>query len=247
MTRPELVLFDLDGTLLDGAGLPGAMRATCTVLAERLPGVEADDLVAANTAVWQRLWPEVEDEYQLGGRSGDALVLLAWRETLRAVGSDDPGLLGAAAEEWQRQQCRTFRAFGDVLPAFAELDAARLRIGMITNGSGTVQRLKLRTVGLLQRLDPLVISSEVGLRKPDPQIFEVALHRAGVQPDAAWFVGDNLWHDIAPAAGAGLRTAWIDRRPEATPLDPSWPQPDEAIRSLEHLLPLMHGRAQDPL
>lgn len=239
MRRPGLVLFDLDGTLLDGSGLPGAMRATCEALAPLVPDAAADDLVAANTAAWALLWPDVEDDWMTGGRTGDDIGEEVWRATLQACGSEDPAVLATALRDWEAQQRRAFRLFDDALPALDGLAADGIRVGLVTNGSSSVQRLKLEAVGLRDRFDPLLISGEVGVRKPDPELFGIALHRAGVRPEDAWYVGDNLWHDVAPAAEAGLRTVWIDRHDLEA--EASWPQPDLVLASLAGLLP-----AQDP-
>jgi len=236
---PALVLFDLDATVLDGSGLPEALRATCAVVAAELPGVSIDDLVAANTAVWERTWPDVEDAYMLGGRSGDDISRNAWRDTLAACGSHDQALLDRAWSEWEARERASFRLFADVLPTLAALEDKGVRIGMVTNGAGTVQRDKLDAVGLTSRFDPLVISSEVGAKKPDPVIFEVALHAAGVPAADTWFVGDDLWHDTPGALATCIRTIWLDRH--GTALPPDGPQPDAVIASLADLL----GSAED--
>jgi len=78
-------------------------------------------------------------------------------------------------------------------------------------------------MGLAERLDVAVFSSEVGRRKPDPLIFRTALDRLGVEPGNALFVGDSLEADIAGAAGFGMRTVqavWF----RADPAD--GPEPD---------------------
>ena len=231
---PALVLLDLDGTLLDGDGLPAAMRATCDALAGGLTGVTADTLVAANTAAWGRIWPDVEDDYMLGGRRGDEVGRDAWRETLSACGVHGPAVLELAVATWDREERASFRLFPDVLPVLDALRDSGVRIGMVTNGAASVQRDKLATVGILDRFDPLVISSEAGAKKPDPAIFEVALSASGVAAADTWFVGDNLRHDMPGALTAGIRAIWLDRR--GVLLRPEWPQPDAVIASLAELL-----------
>ncbi|MFD1722007.1 HAD family hydrolase [Amnibacterium endophyticum] len=237
MAPPRLVLFDLDGTLLDGSGLPAAMRRTCEAIAADLPGVSADDLVAANTAAWQRLWPEVEDDWMLGGRDGDAVAAEIWRAALTAVGADDPRLLTATLHRWTEEERAMFRLYDDVLPALDAVEGTGARIGLLTNGAGTVQRRKLAATGLGERFDPLVISGEIGLRKPDPEVFGVALHRASIGAHDAWYVGDNLWHDVAPARAAGLHAVWVDRH-DIAPED-GWPRPDAAVTTLAALPALL--------
>lgn len=224
------MLFDLDGTVLDGSGLPEAMRRTCAALATALPGVAADDLVAANTAVWERLWPEVEDDYMLGGRAGSAVGRDAWRATLASCGVHDPAALELAIATWDREERASLRLFPDVLPTLEGFAARGVRIGMVTNGAATVQRDKLAALGIADRFDPLVISSEAGVKKPDPAIFEIALAAAAVPAADAWFVGDNLWHDVPGAVAAGVHAVWLDRHGVQRQAD--WPQPDRVVGSL---------------
>lgn len=227
-----LILFDLDGTLVDDSGLPAALRATCERIAAGT-GIPADDLVAANGAVWQELWPEVEEDYLLGFDAGPAILREAWRGTLARCGVREAAALDAAIGVWAEEERRAFRLYADVLPALDRLRSTGTRIGMITNGAAAVQRGKLDAVGLLDAFDPLVISSEAGVRKPDAAIFEHALVLAGAVADETWFVGDNLWHDVQAAKDSGLRAAWIDRA--GRPLDPAWPRPDRVLRSLSEL------------
>jgi putative hydrolase of the HAD superfamily len=230
---PALVLFDLDGTVLDGSGLPAAMEATCATLAAELPGVTADALIAANAAVWKRIWPDVEDDYMLGGRPGAEVSREAWRLTLADRGVHDAEALDRVVRVWDREERASLRLFPDALPAFAALEADGVRIGMVTNGAATVQRDKLDAVGLTGRFDPLVISSEAGFIKPDPRIFEVALAEADVPASETWFVGDNVWHDIPGADASGIRTFWLDRH--GAGLQTGAPQPDAVLRSLAEL------------
>ena len=231
----ELVLFDLDGTLLDGSGLPAAMRATCEAISA-LTGASADDLVAANTGAWQRRWPAVEDDYMLGGREGDVIVRETWRDALAACGVEVTAALDAAVAEWATHERASLRLFSDVLPLLADLDRRGVRIGMITNGAGVVQRAKLDAVRLTGRLDPLIVSGEVGVKKPDPRIFEIALHAAGAAPHETWFVGDHQWHDMQGALEVGMRAAWLDRAGGGP--DPDGPRPTRVIGSLAGLVPV---------
>ena len=79
-----------------------------------------------------------------------------------------------------------------------------MRVGLLSNGGSTTQRAKLRRLGL--RLDAVVISGEVGLRKPDPRIFRLALRRLMATPDEAIMIGDDSKLDLAPARALGMRT-----------------------------------------
>jgi putative hydrolase of the HAD superfamily len=83
-----------------------------------------------------------------------------------------------------------------------------LKTGLASNAFDPPDLLHadLRRMGLAERLDAAVFSSEVGKRKPHPLIFEVALQRLGVAADRALFVGDSLSADVAGAKGVGMTT-----------------------------------------
>jgi putative hydrolase of the HAD superfamily len=83
-----------------------------------------------------------------------------------------------------------------------------LKLGLVSNAldpPGLLHR-DLERLGVAERLDVAVFSSEVGWRKPHPAVFERALTALGVAPDVALFVGDTLAADIAGAAALGMRT-----------------------------------------
>ena len=83
-----------------------------------------------------------------------------------------------------------------------------LKLGLVSNAIDPPELLHrdLEQLGVAQRLDVAVFSSEVGRRKPDPAIFERALDALGVAPERALFVGDRLATDVAGAAALGMKT-----------------------------------------
>jgi putative hydrolase of the HAD superfamily len=83
-----------------------------------------------------------------------------------------------------------------------------LKLGLVSNAFDPPELLHrdLATLGIAERLDVAVFSSEVGRRKPDPAIFERALAALGVDASESLFVGDTLATDIAGAAALGIHT-----------------------------------------
>jgi putative hydrolase of the HAD superfamily len=93
----------------------------------------------------------------------------------------------------------------------ALLDALRergLRTGLVSNSMDPpwILRRDLEEQELAERLDTTVFSSEIGLRKPRPEIFLLALERLGVAADQSLFVGDRLHADVRGARDVGMRT-----------------------------------------
>jgi putative hydrolase of the HAD superfamily len=101
------------------------------------------------------------------------------------------------------------RQMGDSTHAL--LDSLRdrgLKLGLVSNVFDPPALLHedLAQMGLAERLDTAVFSSEVGRRKPDPLIFETALERLEVEPGRALFVGDRRYEDVRGASELGMRT-----------------------------------------
>ncbi len=109
-----------------------------------------------------------------------------------------------------------------MLDAVAAVRAAGLKTGLLSNSWGTTLYPRER---LAELFDVSVISGEVGLRKPDPAIFELTTRRLGVPADRCVFVDDHPGH-LTSAAEAGMTTV-LHREPART------------ISELESLLGLM--------
>lgn len=81
-------------------------------------------------------------------------------------------------------------------------------LGLIANQSpGTEQRL--HKYGIAEFFGLILASAELGIAKPDPAIFALALDEAGCRPDQAWMIGDRLDNDIRPAKMASWHTIRI--------------------------------------
>ena len=101
-------------------------------------------------------------------------------------------------------------------------------IGIVTNNAASEQRQKIAACRFDRHAGAIVISEEVGVTKPDPRIFRMALGRIGRTAGEAVMVGDAWATDIAGARSAGIRAVWFNRLGAASP-DPSVPE----IRALE--------------
>jgi putative hydrolase of the HAD superfamily len=93
----------------------------------------------------------------------------------------------------------------------ALLDSLRergLKLALVSNAfdPGWLLRRDLEQMGVADRLDFAVFSSEVGMRKPHPEIFRRALEAVGAEPERALFVGDRLYEDVRGAGELGMTT-----------------------------------------
>ena len=113
------------------------------------------------------------------------------------------------------------------------LRARGLKVGIVTNGWVDAQTRCLNRCDLTGRVDDVVISRAVGLSKPDPRIYALALERLGVQAAETWFVGDSPRNDVAGPQTAGLRAAFL---PTGHALNGE--RPDAVLRDLRDVLSL---------
>ena len=124
-----------------------------------------------------------------------------------------------------------FSPYPDVVPALRELRERGLTLVVASNWDCSLPEW-LRPAGILELVDGVVTSAEVGAVKPSPRVFQRALAVAGVDPARALHVGDKLDNDIKGAAAAGVRGVLLQR-------DGSPPPGIEAISSLSELAALL--------
>lgn len=120
----------------------------------------------------------------------------------------------AAAELFARfARADSWEVYPDVRETLAALRGQGLKLGIVSNWDHRLPDL-LQGLGLARLFDALVYSSEVGVEKPDPRIFESALRRLEIDPraaGAALHVGDGRLEDVEGAQAVGMRALHLTR------------------------------------
>jgi putative hydrolase of the HAD superfamily len=216
-----VVLFDFGGTL-DADGLPWKERFFRLYRAEGLalaPGDFDPAFYAADDALVGTIPPTLslrDTVFRLaravteGLRPGDGLL------AERVAGR----FLADALEHLRRNAPLLSRLRG------------RYRLGIVSNFYGNLPAV-CHNVGVGPLFSVIVDSAQVGLRKPDPRIFQRAVDELGTTPAAATFVGDSLARDMTGARAVGMGHIWLvgEGAEGAEPCCPG----DPVIRSLEDL------------
>jgi putative hydrolase of the HAD superfamily len=83
------------------------------------------------------------------------------------------------------------------------------QLGLVSNTEALLTAYDLKVLSFPERFDAIVLSSSVGVKKPDKRIFEIILGRLGAQPKDCVFVGDTFDDDIAGALNAGIDTVFL--------------------------------------
>jgi putative hydrolase of the HAD superfamily len=214
----EAVLFDWGDTLMEFRFseelMDTAFRAGLDALG-RDDLAPADDIRAHFRERFEPLFwaPGTLEEIEYPGMIRDALAHFGTELT------DDELARFLEAEHAAWEPARVLAA--DTHALLESLRERGLRLGLVSNAfdPGWLLHRDLEQMGLADRLDFAVFSSEVGVRKPDPRIFERALEALGVAPENALFVGDRLYEDVRGAAELGMTTVqalWFraDEHPE---------------------------------
>lgn len=84
-----------------------------------------------------------------------------------------------------------------------------IKMGIVTNGHSDFQNTKINKLNLRKYMKTIIISEEVNIRKPNPEIFHLALSRINSNSETTLFVGDNPLWDIKGAIDAGLISVWL--------------------------------------
>ena len=246
---PSAVLFDLFDTLvlLDRSRLPEihvngkARRTTAGHLHEAFrpyaPGISLEAFVDALFWSWQEAERiRGEDHREVTAPERFAMMLdhvglgqgRVPREAIEILLATHMRELSKAVvfPEHHRELLRELRT--------------RHRLAVVSNFDYTpTARLVLERAGVADLFETIVISDEVGWRKPKPVIFELALGRLAVRPSEALFVGDRADIDVAGAQGVGMASAWINR--EAAALPEGMSPPEFEIRDLAELAVILGG------
>lgn len=201
----DAVLFDYGDTLMRFAYEPALLEAghRAGLAALGRDGLPDVDEVAARfrEAYEPLLWARGSvDELEY-----PELV----RGLLRDVGVEVDDAELASFLEAEHEAWAPARLLGAHTHALLEALRSRgLRLAIVSNAFDPSWLLHrdLEELGLAERVDHAVFSSEVGKRKPHPLIFEQALAALGVEPEHALFVGDRLREDVGGAAAVGMRT-----------------------------------------
>jgi putative hydrolase of the HAD superfamily len=129
-----------------------------------------------------------------------------YAELLRELGVDDPdAFIDAEHEVWLSAHA----ALGSAQALLDSLRSRGVKTGLVANSwpdPGRVLRGDVERYGWAPLLDTIVFSDDVGVSKPNPEIFLHALRTIGVEPEAAMYVGDSLVNDVQGAAQVGMTT-----------------------------------------
>ncbi len=232
----DTVLFDLDDTLHDDSAAykRAARRVAEDVARER--GIDAQRLLDAYIAQASGFWKKLSVEH-LALPIHDARTQL-WSDALVASGVPfDIALAAECAQRYTRYRADVLELAPGALELVAALRARGCKLGIVSNGFAATHHEKVDRLGLRPYIDALFLADEMGMVKPDPEIFRHACRTLGSEPARTAMVGDRYDRDVTGAAEAGLFTVLIDIH--AIPLPDGAVPPDAVVDTLDEVLAVL--------
>ncbi|WP_042148352.1 HAD family hydrolase [Paucisalibacillus sp. EB02] len=189
----KAVVFDLDGTLLNrDASVKVFIERQYQRLNKWLNHIPKDNYITRfieldnRGYVWKdEVYQQLVDEFDITG--------LTWDELL---------------QDYINQFKDNCVPFSNLISTLEELRNRNIILGMITNGKGQFQMDNIKALGIEKYFKAILISEWEGTKKPEPQIFQIALDKLSVLPSESIFVGDHPENDVKAAQSVGMKGIW---------------------------------------
>ena len=223
--RIRVICFDLDGTLYDFQKvMRHSLKIALAELIRRIP--ESRELLTIDRMIQIRN----RTAQELKGRiiNLEAVRLESFKRTLNYCGVNDDKFAVQLNDLYLKHRFEDMSLFDDALPTLEGLGRG-YTLGILSNGNSYPEKL-----GLEEHFQFIILAQEVGMEKPDPGIFHLAVEKAGCLLDEFLYVGDSQSDDILGAKRAGVKIAWFNRM--NAQLRPDIPRPDYEISELGMLM-----------
>lgn len=230
-TDLKAVLFDLDDTLFDrSAAQREAVQILIQEFSDLFTGIDSSRIL--NAFLESDL---VADRKFWSGASMDEVRIGRSEAFLQSL-----GLNQSFAGEVTKKYLETYPSLDVPVKnarSVVENLAGEFQLGLVSNGYPDVQYRKLETMGIDHLFRCVVVSEEVGIRKPDPRIFWMAIESLDAEAEECMYVGDHYDHDVIGAKKARMRACWFN--PQGLSVPHSSPEFDFQIRFLNEILDLL--------
>lgn len=222
------LLFDADNTLFD---FDQAQEVSLRSAVKELCGKFNESWLDTYSKISVQCWRE----FEAGLISIDQLKLRRFKEFTDTTNIDvDPKRLG---DSYMQKLSQCSMLLDHCEPVLQEFSAKGCKMAIVTNGLSMIQRPRFKQSPITPLFDAIIISDEIGVAKPHPRIFEVAMEQLGSDNyNRTLMIGDNLLSDIEGANKFGIDSCWMnpDGRRNCESVKPTY-----QIKCLTQLLELV--------
>lgn len=203
--------------------------------------LDLDDTIIANEVFKEKIWDTIRSEFSYLDNINDVISSFnkmsdwfwsdperhkKWRQDLKVArrhilrlvftGNDftDNGASTKIADRFTELLDFYMKPFPGAVEAIRFLKEKGIKLSIVTNGSSSSQREKIRRFGLTDLFDYIYIEGEHEFGKPDLRAYKFTLDQLGLQPSEAWMIGDKFEWEIEAPAQLGIKGVWINSRRE---------------------------------
>lgn len=226
----KVIFFDLDDTLYNSTDLSSKARRTA------IEHMISKGLALNPDEAYQALMRVVN---RYGSNYGYHLDRFFTDELKQPP---DNRMIAAGVIAYHHTKFVNMRPYPGTVETIIELRIRGCRLGIITDGLPVKQWEKLVRLGLDDFFNPVIISGDesVGIDKPDPRVFALALDKVKASPSEAMMVGDKLHTDVDGANRAGLTSVWLQTPRDSEDLPRKLGiQPDYTITDIRQVLEIV--------
>ena len=203
----KLVGFDLDDCLFDSTGLSRKARIKgIEAMIELGLYVDQEQAIETIQEIVKEYGSNFTNHYDYFIRR---LNHLNYR--LKLSYSDRYKYIAAAVKAYHQEKVNSIKLYEDVEDCLKKLKERSIKTMIITDGLPIKQYDKILRLKLDKLIDLVVISDEIGIRKPNPNLFEYSLKEAKVNGPEAIYIGDRIDKDIIPANLNSIHSIYIHR------------------------------------
>ena len=237
-----VLIFDLDNTLCNHDESVALARREGYFHAERLAALSGGGTLEARNVLRERVKQALSEpsEAVLYDKTGLAGSPETWMELLKPLGIDNRMAALRAATTYERRRMEELKPLPETRK-FLEIVKRSHRLYILAEGPPAYQRQALRRMRMDEAVHGVFFEEELGLHRPDPNLFRKRMELTNARLEEAVFAGDDLKTDIPGAKAAGIFTLW--RKPEGAPKrTDADPAPDVEVESFLELFPRLERR-----
>ena len=204
----KAIIFDLDNTLLN---------YTSSELLSMQKTVQEHNLLKKHNLQWHKFWRlYLKNNWkhwisfvnkQGTHQSIEEVLISSFRDTLNL---DDEYHAKLSKTYWH-YFCNTC-IYEEGAKEYLHSIRSAYRLGIISNGIGKAQRQRLNVGQIDHMFESIVVSDEVGIRKPNKEIFEYSLQQLGLSSHEVLYIGDSITDDYQGAKNAGIDFCFYNRK-----------------------------------
>jgi len=223
--QPRVILFDLDNTLTDRrASVTEFARQFYLHFRSRHQMTRREDIV-----------PIIHNADGGGYRPLDE----RWRGLQKWIPWKDKPTTEELRDYWYSALGPCAMGVVGLHDTLTVLRERSISLGIITNGPTVLQEATIDALDVRQYMDCVIVSDTVGIKKPDPEIYKIALSEMNRSADDdIWFVGDNPATDLLGGYRMGMTTVWVQGHHPW--LEASF-QPDYTVDNIAEIISFFDG------